>query len=123
MATKIKADLCDFIDDGRVKIVFGGVARTLRRPTIGELKEFNRQLVEIAVIAKDKNLTSENLDIDNMVSSTLEWWKDVIDVLRGEDELPPPDDVDDYPTWMMNTDLMVRIQTHWREVPWGSGGK
>ena len=123
MAAKPKTDLCDFLDDGRVKIIFGGVSRTLRRPTIGELKEFNRQLVEIASSIKGKEVTAENLDIDDMVSSTLEWWKAVIDSLRGEDELPAPDDTDDYPTWMMNTDLMVKIQTHWREVPWGSGGK
>lgn len=123
MPVKPKVDLCDFLDDGRVKIVFGGVSRTLRRPMIGELKDFNKELVEIASAAQSKGTGVESLDIDDMVSTTLEWWKNVINSLRGEDELPAPDDTDDYPTWMMNTDLLVKIQTHWREVPWGSGGK
>jgi hypothetical protein len=62
------------------------------------------------------------LDIDSVVSATLQWWSDVIDGLRDEDNLPAPSDLDDFPTWMMNTDLMVKIQNHWREVPWASGG-
>ncbi len=120
MAAKRKADSCDFSEDGQVKIAFGGVVRTLRRPTVGELKRFNKMIMELAEAQKaDK---PETLDIDTMVSATLAWWADVIDTLRGEDELPCPSDLDDLPTWLTNADLMVKMQNHWREVPWVSGG-
>jgi hypothetical protein len=122
MAAKRKSDVCDFLDDGRVKLVFGGAERILNRPTIGQLKKFNQMLLDIAKDQKDASTDASSLDIDSVVSSTLQWWSDVIDGLRDEDNLPCPSDLDDFPTWMMNTDLMVKIQNHWREVPWASGG-
>lgn len=120
MPVKRKADLCDFVSDGQVKIVFGGSPRVLRRPTVGELKKFNKMLVDLASAHRDR--PEESLDVDGMVAATLEWWEDVVNTLKGEEDLPAPSDTDDYPTWMMNTDLMVKIQNHWREVPWASGG-
>lgn len=120
MAVKRKTDSCDFPSDGQVKITFGGVQRTLRRPTVGELKKFNKMLVDLAKNQKEGN--ADDIDIDSMVTATLEWWSDVIDTLKDEDEIPCPSDLDDLPTWLTNADLMVRMQNHWREVPWASGG-
>lgn len=120
MAAKRKADSCDFSADGQVKITFGGALRTLRRPTVGELKRFNKMLMELAEAQKADDAVS--LDVDAMVTATLEWWSDVIDTLLGENEIPCPADLDDLPTWLTNPDLMVKMQNHWREVPWVSGG-
>lgn len=123
MAAKKKSDVCDFMDDGRVKLAFGGTVRTLRRPTIGESKRFNQLLMEIASQQKSidtSNPTSE--DLDAAFSSTLLWWSEVINELRDENDLPAPEDPDDFPMWMLSPDLLVKIQTHWREVPWASGG-
>jgi hypothetical protein len=46
-----------------------------------------------------------------------------VDALRDGDDLPAPADLDDYPVWMMNGELLANVQTHWREVPYLSGGK
>jgi len=120
VAVKRKADNCEFISDGQVRLTFGGVPRTLRRPTIGQLKRLNNSLMDLA-----KNQTpSENpadVDIDEVMNATLGWWSEVIDDLRSEEDLPAPADHDDFPSWMMNGELMVKLQAHWREVPWDSG--
>jgi hypothetical protein len=120
MAVKRKPDSCEFPADGQIKITFGGVQRLLRRPTVGELKKFNKMLIDLA--QRQKVEGSEEVDLDTMVTATLEWWCDVIDTLKGEDEIPCPADLDDLPTWLTNADLMVKMQNHWREVPWASGG-
>jgi hypothetical protein len=120
MPTKRKPDLCDFSSDGQVKIVFGGVQRILRRPNIGELKKFNKALSEISVPRDTEN--PQSFDVEEAITSMLNWWEDVIETLRGEDDLPPPSDLDEYPAWMMNADLMLKLQNHWREVPYPSGG-
>jgi len=124
MTAKRKSDSVELLDDGRVKLVFDGVVRTLRRPTVGEIKLFNKTLVELANdqkgVMESKDFSPS--DVDVAFSSTLSWWSDVVDTLKGEEDLPAPGDLDDYPMWMMNPDLLVKVQTHWREVPWPSGG-
>lgn len=123
MATaKRKNDSCDFLPDGQVKLTFDNTPRVLRRPKVGELKVFNKTLVDIASEMQKNGNVVDNLDVDSVVAAQLDWWRDVIDTLKGDEDLPAPADIDDYPTWMTNTDLMVKIQTHWREVPWASGG-
>jgi len=123
MAARRKPDSCDFMADGQVRLVFNSESRTLRRPTIGEMKEFNAELVRLAAEQSGKDATSvTETDLNEIMSSTLAWWANVIDALRGEDELPAPADHDDFPTWLMNADLLAKLQNHWREVPWASGG-
>lgn len=120
MATRKKNDSCDFLDDGQVRVTFGGVARTLHRPTFGQLKRLNHKLMDLAKAQGDTK-NAADVNVDEVMDGTLDWWSEVIEELRSEEDLPAPADHDDFPTWMMNAELMVKIQNHWREVPWGSG--
>jgi hypothetical protein len=122
MATRRKPDNCEFLNDGQVKLTFGGAPRTLGRPKIGQLKMFNNKLMQIAAEQAASRESGADIDVDEAVSATLEWWSDVINELKDDDDLPVPSDLDDFPTWMMNGELIAKIQTHWREVPWASGG-
>lgn len=120
MPTKRKSDNCEFLPDGQVRLTFSGVARTLRRPTIGQLKRLNNSLMDLAK-AQTAPVNPTDVNVDEVMNGTLAWWGEVIDDLRSEDDLPAPADHDDFPSWMMNGELMVKIQSHWREVPWDSG--
>jgi hypothetical protein len=120
VATKRKPDNCEFVSDGQVRLTFGGVSRTLRRPTIGQLKRLNNSLMDLAK-TQTAPANPVDVDVDEVMNGTLAWWAEVIDDLRLEDDLPAPADRDDFPSWMMNGELMVKIQSHWREVPWDSG--
>lgn len=121
MAARRKNDNCELLSDGQVKLTFGGATRTLNRPKIGQLKKFNSRLMEMAA-SQTAAKNAGGIDVDEAVASTLEWWVEVIDDLKDDDDLPAPADLDDFPTWMMNAELITKIQTHWREVPWASGG-
>lgn len=123
MATKPKNDGCELLEDGKVRVTFGGTARTLQRPKIGQMKRYNARLMELAKVQNDAREAGESMDLDEVVEGTLQWWSEVIDDLKAEDELPCPADSDDFPMWLMNSDLIVKVQAHWREVPYLSGGK
>jgi|694.fasta_scaffold02904_30 hypothetical protein len=123
MATKIKNDACELLDDGKVRVTFGGASRTLERPKIGQMKRYNADLMDLAKHQNDARESGADMNLDDVIQGTLEWWTQVIDELKGEDELPCPSDPDEFPMWLMNSDLIVKVQAHWREVPYISGGK
>jgi hypothetical protein len=112
---KTNRDGVELLDDGRVRLVIDGTVRTLRRPKIGELRTLFTSIE--AVGSKDRKPADGAFDGADDVAS---WWRDVVDTLGDGD--PLPSDTDDLPVWILSGNLISKVATHWREVPYLSGG-
>lgn len=117
-AKRVASDGVEFTDDGHIKVVVDGVTRLLRRPKIGELRSFMEGLGAITAAEKESGPVS---GLGESAEALVGWWSDVIDTLCSDD-LPLSTDVDDLPVWLLNAELVNRATSHWREVPYLSGG-
>lgn len=109
----------DLLDDGQVRVVFDGKAHTLRRPKLGELRRFYEGVETIAA-AEKADAEDGKLSYLAGVDEVADWWRIVFTELGADDVLP--DDVDDWPVWLLSGNLMGKVLAHWREVPYLSGG-
>jgi hypothetical protein len=112
-------DGVEFAPDGQIKLVVDGKPRVLRRPKIGELRQFMASIQNLA------NSTKDGVDKTDLLAGAneiAEWWSDVVTVLGAEDGEPLPTDVDELPVWLLSGKLIGEATAHWREVPYLSGG-
>lgn len=102
-----------------------GTGFALRRPTVGEQRDFAEAL---DVIAEAENVynglepaarTAEmRLEHDRML---FDWWRTVFATL-DKDGVTLPDEDRDMPTWFLADGLIAEVRNHWVSVPWGPGG-
>lgn len=120
MAVKRTAsDGVELAGDGKVVLTMDGVARTLRRPKIGELRTLFGNLDEVSKLEKETGSVLSALG--DTADALAGWWGTVVDLL-GVDCDPLPDDPDEMPVWLLSGDLIGKVTGHWREVPYLSGG-
>jgi hypothetical protein len=119
MAAKKASDGVELAGDGRVVLTMDGVARTLRRPKIGELRTLFGNLDEVSKLEKETGSVLSALG--DTADALAGWWATVVDML-GVDCDPLPGDPDDLPVWLLSGDLIGKVTSHWREVPYLSGG-
>jgi len=111
----------DLLDDGQVRMAFDGRAVTLRRPKIGELRRLYEGVEAIAAAEQAEAEKGARLSYLAGVDEVADWWRAVFDAL-APDGTSLPDDVDDWPVWLLSGSLMGQVLAHWREVPYLSGG-
>lgn len=120
MATKrTVADGVDLLDNGQVLLRMNETEWRLRRPKIGELRTFYERMREVLEAQEG---TDDRWEAIRAGEALADYWRQVVDSLRTDDELPFPEDVDDLPVWLLSGELMVKVENHWREVPYLSGG-
>ncbi len=110
----------DLLDDGQVRVVMDGKAHSLRRPKVGELRRFYEGVETIAAAEKEQTGDGRVSYLAG-VDEVADWWRTVFTDLCADDDVLP-DDVDDWPVWLLSGNLMGRVLAHWREVPYLSGG-
>lgn len=131
--TPPKDDRWEPTKSGQIETVIAGVARRLRRPTIGEQRRFVETLNEMSV--REKEYRTVAADSPDRVATSpvtgnpqeidddlLDFWRDVVDTLRGEADPPLPESSDDLPPWLLSRPLISETRNHWMQVPWGPGG-
>jgi hypothetical protein len=104
----------ELLSDGRVRLVVDGTPHTLRRPKIGELRTF----IE-AIETLGKGPTEADRSFMAGAEDVADWWRTVVSTLSDG---ALPDDLDDLPVWLLAGELLGTTITHWREVPYLSGG-
>jgi hypothetical protein len=132
--------------NGTIKAVIGGERFRLRRPTIGEQREFVERLEEIAdeqtqfnekVRAAADAAAAGDPDPNGLTAATLRserraaerhaeeallgWWRRVISTLETDGATLPEDD-DDLPSWLLGPQLTAETRRVWLQIPWGPGG-
>lgn len=128
--------------NGTIKAVVGGVRFRLRRPTIGEQREFVERLEEIAdeqtrrtefinamvdaAAAGDQeaaaSVRAERRAAERLAEEQLlAWWRLVISTLETDGAVLPDSD-DDLPAWLLGPQLTVETRRVWLSIPWGPGG-
>ena len=110
---------------GWVELTVGETTVRLRPPFLGEYRRFRRASTtsaeQLATEAVDEALTAADRD-ERALARTVAWWRDVVDTL-GTGDTQLPNDVDEWSIWLVeNSDPIVCLYAHWREVPGGPGG-
>jgi hypothetical protein len=115
-------------DNGTVDFGFGGITRTLARPTLGQY----RRLLEKLGAARDSLVVDENDPdakqprIEEQFEKLLEWFDDLFKMLAGEG-FPRNDDgsidEDSVPSWIIASDVVTDLVKHWQVVPSRRGGQ
>jgi len=119
MPAKKVSDGVELAADGQVVLSMDGVARTLRRPKIGELRTLFGSLDDVSKLEKETGSVLSSLG--ETADALAAWWGSVVHML-GVDCDDLPDDPDDLPVWLLSGDLIGKVTLHWREVPYQSGG-
>lgn len=107
-------------DDGTITIALADGPRTTRVVTFGEY-----QKLRIASTGLSENLpenTDENptANGDEFWRRCIVWWQEVFAMVADQ---PGPENIEDFPEWMGNTQAIIKALRHWRSVPLASGGK
>lgn len=106
--------------NGTIKMVFGADEFVLRRPRVGQMREFDERLTEMADAQKTNNALGDDRDLGLDERLFLSWWRDVVAALDRNGGVFPPDE--DCPPWLISAPLVTETKNHWRSVPWGPGG-
>jgi hypothetical protein len=114
MAMSKSKDGVELLSDGRVKLVIDGTSNVLRRPKIGELRTF----VE-AIESLGKNPTEADRSFMAGAEDVADWWRNVVATLSDG---TLSQDLDELPVWLLAGELLGTTISHWREVPYQSGG-
>lgn len=113
------SDGVDLLDNGQVLLRMNGAEWQLRRPKIGELRAFYERMKEVL---DAQSGTEDRWEAIRAGEALADYWQEVVNVLRGDDDGEFPSDFDDLPVWLLSAELMVKVENHWREVPYLSGG-
>lgn len=119
-----KPDEIDYQANGKIRLTIDGTRYNLRRPTIGQLRELEERVTEIAVEEAEEIAAAreEKRAARSFEPELLEWWALVVGSLE-EKEQTLPEEADDLPAWLTNPMLIAETKAQWRTVPWGPGGK
>jgi hypothetical protein len=104
----------ELLSDGRVKLVVDGNAVVLRRPKIGEMRTLVEAIQSLPA-APEEGARSFMAGAEDIA----DWWRNVVATLSDG---TLPEDIDDLPVWLLAGELLGSVITHWREVPYLSGG-
>jgi len=110
-------DGVELLSDGRIRLVVDGESVVLRRPKIKELRRLQDLLMDVINAERESKGLAEQLAVQEGIAT---YWSEAIAMLGDGGELP---DADDLPVWLVSAVLINDAQTHWREVPYLSGGK
>lgn len=113
-----KHDGVALLSDGRIRLDLDGGSVTLRRPKIKELRAQYERLAEVDAAQQGVTDKWKQLELAERVAA---YWRQAVETLGSGDTLPAEDD--DLPVWLLSADLIVRVEKHWREVPYLSGGE
>lgn len=130
-AVEDEPDELALLPSGRARFVMGGRRYTLRRPTLGELREFrirlatqaedNRRDRALRMAAAEADPTTA-IDVGDMLDTD---ERQMLDLLAwvfehlGDKRLPA--ERDDLPPWVTDALIPSRLVKHWQTVPLASG--
>lgn len=121
-------DGVDFTPTGRIRFIIDGLVYTLRRPKLGEFRQYRERLTAMRDTIQARQKTDEPIDDIGMVA---EWLRVVFNGAPADDSYKPihplsdrplPEDSDEWPTWMVGGDLATQMVQHWTAVPLAPGG-
>lgn len=109
---------------GRIAARIRGNDYNLRRPTIGETRQWVEALEQLQAERREAlNAAGDEYDRQPFEAALIDWWRDVFRTLdTGKHEGELPEDDADMPPWLLAGDLIVETRAHWAAVPWGPGG-
>lgn len=112
---------------GRFLAKLAGNEYRLRRPTIGESRQWLEALVAISDERKAAVAEAAEADVpydaEVYEAALIDWWREVfltLDTGKLGGELP--DDPAELPPWLIDPSLIAEARVHWSSVPWGPGG-
>lgn len=127
--TEPDEDLIEINPNGTITMEMSGSSYHLRRPKIGELRDFIEQLREVQALVAEANalVADETASRDAKDDArwaynlaVLNWWREVVRVLdRTGQDLP---EIDDCAPWLLSFPLIGEVRSSWESTPWGPGG-
>lgn len=138
-----KTEGLDLNPDGTIDLVIDGVVRHLRRPKLREFRHYSERLRELAKLAQleavrlqealaelstlvdtdseeaDPRVEEIEKELEEANQKRLEYTAPWIgDLVEQFSEKPLPDDVEDWPSWLvLDLSIPAKILNHWRVVP------
>lgn len=132
-----------FNDDGTITLVIDGTVRHLRRPRLGEIREYEERLLELSdsmladivhgrelgASITDDMADDERAKISDEVKLilrrvreyTVPWTAAVVEAFSDK---PLPEDPEDWPSWLArDTTNPTKIVKHWTTTPLPPGSK
>ena len=118
------ADEINIQKSGEIRLIIDGENYHLRRPKVGELRELEEAVDQLAEQERDERAKAkaEARTARSYTPEILAWWRSVIVLLAKKSDALPDDD-DDLPSWLANPTLLGDLRVAWRTVPWGPGGR
>lgn len=111
-AAEVEEDKVELLKSGRILLVIDGRRYTMRRPRLGELREYREALDGLKDLPLEEQKGQRGNDhIIDLVALALERF--------GDKRLP--DDRDDLAPWLGNPALPARFINHWQSVPLDPG--
>lgn len=134
------------LPDGRTRITLDSEDWLIRRPKIGEYRKLRERLWDlqdqkVTITARHRDIAAERakelkgeseavqaLDVRKRsrdLTAELEelneqWIRETFDLLGDR---PAPEAIDDWPTWLRESDFISTLVEHWRAVPLASGAR
>lgn len=109
----MSAERLEYLDDGRIRYTpTDGDVITLRRPKLGELREFRTRIDELVAEA-EQHRKDKDTGLDQ--SADIVGW--LIDAFKALGDNPLPSIVDELPPWFEAPELPLKFLVHWRTVP------
>lgn len=133
-------DRFDLMADGSVLVTLDGERRRLRRPKVGEYRKLRERLWDlqddkVSITERHRDQAKERAEelkgateveqtmavrqASRALTAELEalneqWIREAFDMLGDK---AAPEAVDDWPTWLRESDFVTRLVEHWRSVP------
>lgn len=114
-------------DDGTAVFEFGGITRTLKRPT---LKQYRTAIETLGAMRSELSeaLSDDDVSIEigPQIDALIGWLDEVFTSLAGEG-LPKDSagnvDEDLLPAWLLSGSIINSLIAHWQAVPSHRGGR
>lgn len=106
------ADICELLDTGRVRMVFGGKTITLRPIKMGELKKLKRAYFDLPAKGPTTPEAFASADVDRWAA----WLKLTVETL-GDGALPKGKALESLPGAWFTMNFAAMLLNHWQSVP------
>jgi hypothetical protein len=111
-----RPDKIDYRENGEICLTVANIDHVWELPKLGQYKKLRAIVLDGAAAQRADVLAGRPMD--DGLACMIQFLVESNDALGNSGALPPEDE---WPTWMVSTEVQAAILTHWRKVPLDHG--